>query len=55
MCIIKIHLYLCINESTSRTASGPRAASLVMGQTPPFANVEPITANVSQLTSIAHV
>lgn len=41
-----------ISESVSRTASGLRMFSPVMGQIPPFARVAAITAPVSQVISI---
>ena len=44
-----------MRERTSLTASGARAASRVTGHTPPLAKVAPITANVSQCTSMEQV
>ncbi len=47
--------HLCMSERTSLTDSGLRISSLVVGHSPPLANVAPITAIDSQLTSSEHV
>lgn len=43
--------YECISDRTSLTACGDNTCSHVMGQMPPLASVDAITATVSQFTS----